>query len=282
MACCLAFLGTLAVACKSIGNRKAQRENHPEELLGWKLGTQAFTFNRYNFFEAVAKTESCNLSYIEAFPGQDIGGGIPGKMDYKMEPDKRLRILDLLKKHHVKMAAFGVIGADNEPEWIKIFEFSKAMGVQTITSEPYEKDMQLLSDLCNKYQINLAIHNHARPSLYWTPEIALNAIKGKSKRLGLCGDLGHWMRSGLNALACLQKASGHVLHLHVKDLNGKNEEAHDVHWGTGITNIDAVIKELKKQQFKGMISAEYEYNWNDNDADVAKSVAYFRESLRKP
>jgi sugar phosphate isomerase/epimerase len=278
---CIGLFMTIAAACKTIGHGSTSSAGQPEERLGWKLGTQAFTFNRYSFSEAVAKTDSCNLGYIEAFPGQEIGGGIEGKMDYNMEPAKRVEILKMLKKKHIRMAAFGVISAGNEPEWIRIFEFCKAMGVETITSDPDEKDMQLLSGLCDRYQINLAIHNHAKPSRYWSPEIVMNAIKGKSKRLGLCADLGHWMHSGLDALDCIKNADGHVLHLHMKDLNGKSEGSHDVHWGTGATNIDAVIKELKRQGFKGIISAEYEYNWNNNTADVAKSVAYFRESLKK-
>lgn len=276
---CFGLLIAVTGACKTIDQGSTSKGNHPERRLGWKLGAQAFTFNRFSFFEAVAKTDSCNLSYIEAFPGQEIGGGITGKMDYNMEPEKRLQILNLLKKHHVKMVAFGVVGADSEPEWIKIFQFAKAMGVETITSEPNEKDMQLLSDLCDKYQINLAIHNHAKPSHYWNPEIALNAVNGKSKRLGLCADIGHWMRSGLDPLASLRKASGRILSLHMKDLDGKNEQARDVHWGTGVANVDAMIKELKNQNFKGIISAEYEDNWNNNTPDVAESVRYFRSSI---
>jgi sugar phosphate isomerase/epimerase len=268
--------------CKSLDNVKRSGATRPEEKLGWKLGTQAFTFNRFTFSEAVAKTDSCNLGYIEAYPGQEIGGGIIGKMDYHMEAEKRAQVLDMLKKHRIKMVAFGVIGADSESEWIKIFEFCKAMGVETITSEPNEKDMQLLSDLCDKYRINLAIHNHSKPSHYWSPETVLNAVKGKSKRLGMCADIGHWMTSGLDPLTAIEQADGRVLHLHMKDLNGKNEEAHDVNWGTGVANVDGIIKELKKQNFKGILSAEYEYNWNNNTADVAKSVIYFRESLKKP
>lgn len=276
------FLITVTVGYKNVSSGGPVKDGRPEERLGWKLGTQAFTFNRFTFFEAVAKTASCKLDYIEAYPGQEIGGGIEGKMDYHMEPAKREQILQLLKKNHVKMAAFGVIGADSEAEWIKIFEFGKAMGIETITAEPNEKDMQLISDLCDKYKINVAIHNHAKPSRYWNPDILLNAVKGKSKRLGMCADLGHWVHSGLDPLECIKKAEGRVLHLHLKDLNGTDENAHDVHWGTGATNIDAVIKELKRQKFKGIISAEYEYNWDNNTDDVAKSVAYFRQSVQKP
>lgn len=280
LACCLAVITTIG-ACKTTKGGSNSTENHPEEKLGWKLGTQAFTFNRFTFFDAVAKTDSCNLSYIEAYPGQELGGGIPGKMDYNMDEDTRAKVLSLLKDRNVKMVAFGVVGADSEEEWIKIFEFSKAMGVETITSEPNEKDLQLLSDLCDKYQINLAIHNHPKPSQYWNPDIILNAIKGKSNRLGICADVGHWLRSGLDPVESLQKANGHVFQIHMKDLNTKNENSHDVHWGKGEINMDAVIKELKKQKFKGGISAEYEHNWENNRPDVAQSVANFRESFTK-
>lgn len=40
--------------------------------------------------------------------------------------------------------------------------------------------------------------------------------------------------------------------------------------------MDAVIAEMKRQKFKGPISVEYEYNWENNAPDVAKSVQYFR------
>jgi sugar phosphate isomerase/epimerase len=266
--------------CKTRLNQNTTR--HPEAKLGWKLGAQAYTFKQFTFFQAIAKIDSCNLSYVEAYPGQEIGGGIPGKMDYKMDADKRNLILKKLQENGVKMVAYGVVSVDNEGDWIKIFEFCKAMGVETITSEPNEKYLELLSGLCDKYQINLAIHNHPNPSHYWNPDIALNAIKGKSKRLGLCADIGHWVRSGLDPVESLKKASGHVLHLHMKDLHEKSRNGHDVHWGEGVCDIDGVIKELKNQNFKGAISAEYEYNWNNSRADVAESVNYFRKSFSKP
>ncbi|MBE9600280.1 sugar phosphate isomerase/epimerase [Pedobacter sp. MC2016-24] len=274
----LLFIGL--ASCKTRQNQSVSK--HPEAKLGWKLGAQAYTFKQFTFSQAIAKIDSCDLSYVEAYPGQEIGAGIPGKMDYKMDAAKRNLILKKLQENHVKMVAYGVVGADNEADWIKIFEFCKAMGVETITSEPNEKYLQLLSDLCDRYQINVAIHNHPNPSHYWNPDIALNAIKGKSKRLGLCADIGHWVRSGLDPVASLKKASGHVLHLHMKDLNEKSRNAHDVHWGEGVCDIDAVIKELKSQNFKGAISAEYEYNWNSNSADVAESVKYFRKSFNQP
>jgi len=277
-----AVLLACIAACKSVktGASNASTKN-PEAKLGWELGAQAYTFRLFTFSEAIKKIDSCNLRYVEAYPGQKIGGGIEGTMRPDMDEAKRKAVLAKLKENNVKVVAFGVTAANSEAEWVKLFEFCKAMGIHTITSEPNEKDLQLVSDLCDKYQINVAIHNHPDPSHYWNPDVVLNAIKGKSKRLGACADIGHWVRSGLDPVECLKKLDGHVLHSHMKDLHEKGKGGHDVHWGEGVSNIPAVIAELKRQNFKGAISAEYEYNWKSNSADVAASVVNFRNLVSK-
>lgn len=112
--------------------------------------------------------------------------------------------------------------------------------------------------------------------------MVLAAIKGQSKRIGACADIGHWVRSGLDPVECLKKLEGYVIELHFKDLNEKNnKKAHDVHWGTGISNVDGVTRELKRQRFKGVISVEYEYNWYNSVPDVIASVKYFRNAVKE-
>jgi sugar phosphate isomerase/epimerase len=260
---------------------KALFADHPEAKLGWKLGAQAYTFNRFTFAEAVTKIDSCNLRYVEAFPGQRIGGGIEGSMGPDMNEAARKAVLELLKAKNVEVIAFGVTDAKDEAGWIKLFDFCKAMGIQTITSEPKETDIPLLSRLADQYKINVAIHNHPNPSYYWNPDVVLNAIKGQSNRVGACADIGHWTRSGLDPVECLKRLEGHVLHSHMKDLHEKGKNGHDVHWGEGVSDIAGVIAELKRQNFKGGISAEYEYNWLNNRADVAASVVNFRNLVSK-
>ena len=254
---------------------------NPEAKLGWKLGAQAYTFNRFTFFEAIDKIDSCGLKYVEAYPGQTIGGGIEGKMDYHMDAAKRTKILQRLKEKGIKMVSYGVVNAKSDEDWLQLFEFGKAMGLENFTSEPDTKYIPLISKLCDQFKINLAIHNHPQPSPYWNPDIVIAAIKGQSKRVGSCADIGHWVRSGLDPVESLKKLEGHVIQLHVKDLNEKNKkEAHYVHWGTGVSNIDGVIKELKRQRFKGLLSVEYEHNWYNNVPDVTASVQYFRTALK--
>jgi hypothetical protein len=43
-------------ACKSMNSgAKSSSSKHPETKLGWKLGSQAYTFNRFTFFDAIRK-----------------------------------------------------------------------------------------------------------------------------------------------------------------------------------------------------------------------------------
>lgn len=142
----------------------------PEKKLGWELGAQAYTFNRFTFSEALDKIDSCGLKYVEAFPRQAIGGGMEGKMDYHMDASTRNNILQKLKEKGIRMVSYGVVRVNNDTDWLQVFKFGKAMGIENIVCEPDEKDMPLLSKLCDEYKINVAIHNHPLPITLLEPQ----------------------------------------------------------------------------------------------------------------
>lgn len=260
-------------------NANAQKKA-PEEKLGWQLGVQAWTFNNVTFSEALEKINSIGLKYVEAFPGQTIGGGIEGKMDFDMPEATRKQVKKLLKKHKIKMVSYGVVKPKTHEEWEQLFQFAKYFNLENVVSEPDEQDIPFLSQLCDKYKINLAIHNHPKPSHYWNPDILLSAIDGASSRIGSCADIGHWTRSGLDVMESLKKVEGHIKEFHFKDLNEKGPKAHDVHWGAGVNNVKEIIKEMKAMNFRGPVMVEYEYNWGKNVPDVKASIEYFREQVR--
>ncbi|GAA4318790.1 sugar phosphate isomerase/epimerase [Compostibacter hankyongensis] len=249
--------------------------------LGWQLGAQAWTFNKYTFSEALDKIDSCGLKYVEMFPGQQIGGGVEGTTDFHMDAATRKKVQQMVKKHHLKVVSYGVVVPENAEDWKTLFEFAKAMDLENIVSEPKESDIPMISKLCDEYKINVAIHDHPKPSHYWNPDILLAAIKGASPRIGACADIGHWTRSGLDPMECLKKLEGHVKEFHFKDLNVKGPDAHDVPWGTGENNVTAIMAEMKRQHFRGPVSVEYEYNWYGNVPEVKQSVEFFNREADK-
>lgn len=282
------------------GEVKAQAS---EEKLGWQLGAQAWTFRTHTFTATLDTIQSIGLKYVQAFPGQKLGGAMEGTMDYKMSAEKRKQVLDLLKSKGIKMVSFGVTGADNESDWRKLFEFAQAMKLQSIAVEPSYKDMPLVSRLADEFKVNVAIHNHPQPTLYWSPDTVLKYTSGLSKRIGVNADIGHWVRAGLDPVESLKKFQGRIFALHFKDLDRKPSDEmlqklgalpagsgftpeliqllqngpHDVVWGTGVSRIKEVMAELKRQGYKGPIFAEYEHNWGKNAGEVKESTVYFRK-----
>lgn len=249
----------------------------------WGYGVQAYTFKQYSFLEAIEKADRCGVQWIETFPRQIVGEGDSSFVTYQLSLDSRARIQKRLAKRRIRISSYGAGNPGGEAEWRAVFRFCQEMGIQTIVGEPKEAELPLLSALCDQFRINLAIHNHARPSHYWHPDTLLNAVAGRSQRLGACADIGHWVRSGLDPVACLKKLEGCLLELHMKDLTEKGvRSAHDVHWGTGVCDIPGVVAELKRQQFSGVVVAEYEYNWFNNVPDVRASVHHLRQMETTP
>jgi len=281
--------------CRQAKNRKATCEQSAAETFvkshpntdfypGWRLGTQAYTFKEFTFFEAVDKAASLGLHWIEGYSNQIVGGKYDKvKTHYTMSEEVKQAIKDKLDDAGVTLIAYGVITpGGGEKEWRKLFEFCSEMGIDTITSEPKAEQIDTIEQLCKEYHIKLAIHNHPKPSRYWNPEKVLEACKGRSKWIGACADTGHWMRSGIKAVEGLRMLKGRINSLHLKDLNKfGTKEAHDVVWGTGKADFEQMLKELHDQGFKGMISIEYEYNWENSVPDLRKCILAYKKAVAK-
>ncbi len=261
----------------------AQAKKDKAEKAGWQLGVQSYTFHKFTFCEAVDKAHQLGLSNIEVYYGQPLGGGIKGSMDFKMDKETQKKVLEYARSKKVKIVASGVVICKDNAEWKQLFEFAHAMGIQLITCEPAYDHLKYVDELANKYKIDVAIHNHPKPSNYWNPDLFLSEVSGLSERIGACADVGHWARMGLDPVECLHKLNGRVKSLHFKDIKAKvagEEEQHDVIWGTGVLDMKGMLQELKAQNFKGLFSIEYEYNWENSVPDIEKSIRYFN-SLTK-
>jgi sugar phosphate isomerase/epimerase len=240
------------------------------EKLGWRLGCQSYSFNRFTFFESIDKNASLGLHVIEGYPGQRISKTIGTGLGEGLSSDARKEIKQKLADSDIKLVNFGVAGSGRST-----FDFAKDMGIETIVSEPAENSFDTLDKLCEEYQIHIAIHNHPQPSHYWNPDTVLKVCQGRSKWIGACADTGHWMRSGLDPVECLKKLEGRIVSFHFKDLNEMGHAAHDVPWGTGKGNVKGMLAEIYRQKLKAVFSIEYEYHWENSVPDMAESVAYF-------
>jgi sugar phosphate isomerase/epimerase len=256
-------------------------KGHPvtDAYEGWRLGTQAYSFRKFTFYEAVDKAASLGLNWIEAYPGQRLSADRPDvRLNHEMPAGIRKEVKQRLSETRVKLVNYGVVRLPNEEgECRKVFDFAKDMGIETLTAEPKPEALDLVDRLCREYGIKVAIHNHPKPSHYWHPETVLEACEGRSRWIGACADTGHWMRSGVNPLEAVKKLEGRIISFHFKDLNEFGQrKGHDVVWGTGKADVESLLKE-HRQGFQGVFSVEYEHNWENSVPEIRQCVEYFNE-----
>ena len=268
----------------------ADQKQSAAEQLGWTLAVHSYTFQKFSIYDAIDKTAAVGVKHMSISGTVNLvdgNGKIARASTVGISEKEAATIKARLNEKGIApvFVNIGVVkpGLD-EAASRKIFEGAKRLGISVLVAEPEVHNkveelgpvMDLVEKLAKEYNIKVAIHNHPGPNnFYWKPETVAAAVKGRSPLLGACADVGHWVRSGLDPVECLQKLEGRVITLHFKDLNEPGPKAHDVPWGTGISNAKGMLAELKRQRFKGAICVEYEHNWENSSDDIAKSFAWF-------
>lgn len=248
---------------------------------GFKLGVQMWTFRMFTFAEALDKVDSAGIKNIEAFWGQKLGDGMPGEFGADMSEATRTKLKKLLQDKGIQIVAMGVIVPQNKAEWIKAFDLAKEFGLSYITAEPIKTQWDMVDSLAGAYGIKVAIHDHPKPNVYWSPDSVLAATQGHPN-IGSCADVGHWARNGVNPVDALKELQGHIFGVHLKDIvKFGDTEAADTVVSKGVLDFPAILAELKRQNFNGMLSIEHESNWYHSLPDVIATKNYYDEQIAK-
>jgi len=239
-----------------------------------------YSFNKFSFLKAAETAKGLGIRAVEGFAWQALADDKPGAQlnDGMSEADCK-DILSRLEDQGVRL-----IGCYSNPPkgdaYPKTFAWAEKMKLDYLVAEPPLDAYVALDALCEKHQIRLAIHNHARPNPNWNPVEVVERVKDRSPWRGLCCDTGHWVRSGLDPVAMLQKAEGRIVGIHLKDVaSADDKEGRCVPFGKGVCNIAGVLAELGRQKFQGPCAIEYEPYAPENVEYVAECVAFFEKTI---
>jgi inosose dehydratase len=95
-------------------------------------------------------------------------------------------------------------------------------------------------------------------------------------RQGLCIDIGHAMRSGIDPSELAQKYADRLLDLHIKDVSAATAKGSTVEMGRGVIDLPKLFRTLAKIGYSGIASFEHEKDDSDPMPGVAESVGYSR------
>jgi L-ribulose-5-phosphate 3-epimerase len=249
----------------------------------WKLGVALWTFHTVDFPHSLDKVDSIGLKYIEPNTFHKSGAELKDSAILQLSPAGIDKLKSMIAQKGLTCESIYIVGDSTIGSWKKQFDIAKQMGVRFVTTEPPLTMWDSIDSLAGTYGIKVAIHEHWRGfSHYWNPDTTLMALKGHPN-FGVCADLGHWPKSGINPLDAVKKLHGHILAIHLKDIAGYNNPSLvDVPVGTGVVDFPAIFRELKSQGFNGPIYIERDaVEFPSNVPSVKQEIKYYNDQVGK-
>ncbi|MCK5137173.1 MAG: sugar phosphate isomerase/epimerase [Bacteroidales bacterium] len=219
--------------------------NSPVGKIPFTLGIASYTLREFNLEETIKMTNRLDIKKL-ALKSMH--------MPLESTPEEIQSIASRVREAGIDLYGAGVI-------YMKILEY------------------------CNKKVketgIKLAIHNHGPgDKKYPSPESAYVRIKEMAPGMGLCVDIGHTIRIGLDPATETAKYFDRVHDIHIKDVDKAEKSGANTEVGRGVIDIPGYLKMLIKKNYQGVVSFEYEKDGKDPLPGLAESVGYVRGVLK--
>jgi inosose dehydratase len=262
-------IASLAGASASTAQNQNTQENRQQPK--FELGLASYTFRKFDLDKTLAMTNRVNLKYI-CF--KDYHLPLDSTTEHIKETVRKVKDAGL------DLYGGGVIYMKNEQQVNNAFDYAKAVGMKIIVGVPNHDLLPLVNEKVQQYDIKVAIHNHGpTDKVYPTPASAIEKIKDLDPRIGLCIDVGHTQRAGIDPSEPAEKFADRLLDIHIKDVSAATAKGSTVEIGRGVIDIPKFLKTLIKINYTGVVSFEHEKDEFDPLPGLAESVGYVRGVL---
>ena len=263
----LAFpLAALGVSCGNADTGVAHNATAP-----FTLGMASYTFRAFGVDETIAMTKRLGLTAI-SYKSFHLPLETPVDEIKKVAAKTRDAGLDLY--------GCGVVYMKNEEEVNRAFTYAHAAGMRVMIGVPNHELLEMVNEKVQEYDIKLAIHNHGPgDELYPSPESAYEKVKNLDPRMGLCLDIGHTRRYGLDPIADAKRFADRLYDIHIKDVSKAAAEGGTIEMGRGVIDIPEFLRAIIALNYRGVVAFEFEKDEGDPLPGVAESVGYVRGVL---
>lgn len=264
-------------------------------VAGVRIGAQSYSFRDYgnrNVDSVIEALTACGLAYCELWSNhvetRDNLKGMEALSPREAWRKWRLEVpLSYFSDIRKKFEAAGIaITAYNlsftrdwtDPEIARGFEMAKALGTNVITASSHVSVAPRLDPAAQKTGITVGFHNHSniKDDEFATADDFAAALKGRSNRLAINLDIGHFTAANFDALDYLDKFHDRIVSLHIKDR--RKNQGPNVPFGEGDTPIVAVLQRLRDRKWDIPAQIEFEYK-GDPIAEVKRSFEFCKQAL---
>jgi sugar phosphate isomerase/epimerase len=174
----------------------------------------------------------------------------------------------------------GVVYMTTEAEVEQAFAYARAGGMEVIIGVPGHELLGSAERKVRETGIELAVHNHGPGDLlYPTPASILDRVKNLDPRIGVCLDIGHCQRSGIDPSEAAVACGARLLDVHLKDVTAPTKDGGPVEAGRGVIDLPRFLRTLAAMDYRRTAAFEYEKDGRDPLPGLAESVGYVRGVL---
>jgi sugar phosphate isomerase/epimerase len=238
---------------------------------GLKLGVASYSLRRFSRTEVIPILRKLGVQYvsIKSF-----------HLPYELPAAETTAGSNEFRAGGVEVLSGGNIDLTDPSTLRAMFEYARAAGFPMMVCAPSPATIDRVEELVKEFKIKIAIHNHGPEDRHFpTPEKALEVLRGRDARMGVCIDVGHTARTGTNVLDSIGRAGPRLFDLHIKDLADPMDGNTECDVGEGAMPVPAMFRELIRMNYQGGVMLEYEINEDDPLLGMAKSVSYMRGVL---
>lgn len=270
-----AAIGSLSAGGAGIVPHGAAAERNPGKFgrrtPPFELGLASYTFREFGLDATLAMARRVGLNRISL---KDTHLPLDSPEEAIRATSEKIRAAGLFAY------GCGVVYMATESEVDRAFAYAKAGGMGVIIGVPEHGLLARADQRVRETGISLAIHNHGPGDLrYPTPASILDRIERLDPRVGVCLDVGHCLRSGIDPSRAAAGCGARLLDVHLKDVTAATERGVAVEVGRGVIDIPRLLRTLGEMGYRGTAAFEYEKDGPDPLAGLAESVGYVRGVL---
>ncbi len=241
---------------------------------GLKIGVATYTLRELPIEEAIKAVKRVDLRYVSI-------KNVKNHIDLTHTTEERKQRAQMFRDAGITALSVGNVGMkDNEADIRRAFEYARDIGVKVMVCAPEKSAVPLLDKMVREFDIRLAIHNHGpEDKQFPSPYDVMNAVEKYDKRIGLCIDVGHTARAGVDPAESIIKCRERLYDLHMKDIYALGPRNTPIESGRGILNIPSILSALLKIRYQGLVGFEYEKDGKDPVPGLAESIGYTRGVL---
>jgi sugar phosphate isomerase/epimerase len=241
-----------------------------EDVHDFKLGVATYSLRKFSRPQAIAMLKKLNVKYVDI---KDVHLPLTSTPDEIKAARKEFEDAGFI----IEGGGNITFSKDDEQDMRSKFEYAKLAGLPLIVCAPTHVTLPKMEKFVKEYDIKIAVHNHGTEDKHFpTPQSVLEVVKNMDPRCGLCIDIGHTARTGVDLVASIREAGPRLLSMHTKDLADSKAKESQVDVGDGVLPIPAIFKQLHKMNYTGGVMLEYEINADDPMPGMQKSMAYMR------